>query len=328
MGERANLVVVRDGDWRLYYDHWCAIRLDVELFWGPVQASAFVEQREALEDRGDWLDEVWCEGGAVIDHDRRVLLWFGGEDVMDDIPRRRALLGLMAPRWAGWEVRWAAAGIVELGAHLEIPAEKFLVEREADKAMAFQLWTDYPEYNDILLTVRERGAVTVTRVYGDQESLELGESRLEEILAFPRSPALDWSGDMPRGGLHLDLDGRGLDYWFAQPAEELDRRVARAWPGWRCRNLGDRYEEHLRLAEPADICLPRRDTADLQRAVIDRIRRACHQARTNPARELLSRLEQGGLVSPWTDESRGSVGAEIEKLRVLDEIQRPEGSDE
>jgi len=26
MGQRANLVIVRQQDWRLYYDHWCAKR--------------------------------------------------------------------------------------------------------------------------------------------------------------------------------------------------------------------------------------------------------------------------------------------------------------
>jgi hypothetical protein len=31
MEQRANLVVVNDGDWQLYYDHWCANRLDIEL---------------------------------------------------------------------------------------------------------------------------------------------------------------------------------------------------------------------------------------------------------------------------------------------------------
>lgn len=106
MGQRANLVIVRRGDWRLYYDHWCANRLDIELFWGPRLAAELIEQRAPLDDRQGWLDEVWCEGAAVLDEDRQVLLWFGGEDVLYDIPLRRAFLELMRCQWPGWEVRW------------------------------------------------------------------------------------------------------------------------------------------------------------------------------------------------------------------------------
>ena len=101
MGQRANLVIYKNRDWSLYYDHWCANRLDIELFWGPESATEFVKQRSPLDDRDDWLDEVWCEGGALIDHDSQLLLWFGGEDIIYDIPLRRAFLELMTYRWKG-----------------------------------------------------------------------------------------------------------------------------------------------------------------------------------------------------------------------------------
>ena len=54
MGQHANLVIVRGGARRLYYDHWCANRLDVELFWGPALAVEFIEQREALAEASAW----------------------------------------------------------------------------------------------------------------------------------------------------------------------------------------------------------------------------------------------------------------------------------
>jgi len=80
MGQRANLVIVRRQDWRLYYDHWRPNRLDIELFWGPRLAAEFIEQREPDSDLDGWLDEVWCEGAAILDEDRKALLWYGGED--------------------------------------------------------------------------------------------------------------------------------------------------------------------------------------------------------------------------------------------------------
>jgi len=104
MGQRANLIVGQQGRWRLYYDHWCANRLDVELFWGPEPARRFIEQFDAV-DESRWLDEVWCEGAAVPDLDDRVLVFFGGEDIIGDITLRRTHLSLMRDMWPGWQIK-------------------------------------------------------------------------------------------------------------------------------------------------------------------------------------------------------------------------------
>jgi hypothetical protein len=67
MGQRANLLIIESGRGTLYYDHWCANRLDDELFWGPEEALHFIRQRDPIGADG-WLDEVWCEGAAVVRH--------------------------------------------------------------------------------------------------------------------------------------------------------------------------------------------------------------------------------------------------------------------
>ena len=33
VGQRANLIVIREDGWQIYHDHWRANRLDVELVW-------------------------------------------------------------------------------------------------------------------------------------------------------------------------------------------------------------------------------------------------------------------------------------------------------
>ncbi len=309
------------GEWRLFYDHWCANRLDIELFWGPEEARAYIEQRQPVDDRDDWLDAVWCEGAALLDCDSRQLLWFGGEEILGDVPLRRAFLALMASRWRGWEIEWAAGGIVEIGGRLGFPAKKFLDDRRPDPDRKYRAMVEYPEDNNILLTIRQRGRTTATRVYGDEESIEVGSSQLSDLLALPREEALEWRGRSPIGGLHLDVDERALFYWHANPTEGLETRVTEVWPGWRCRNLVDWYEVHLSLADGASISLPRRSVESLQRSLIESLRRNATVAAANPARKLLSRLE-GGAVNPWTDEARGSVGAESRKLRILDELER------
>lgn len=319
MGQRANLVIVRNGEWSLYYDHWCANRLDVDLFWGPEMATAFVEEREPLADRNDWLDEVWCEGGAVIDHDRQVLLWFGAEDISYDVGLRRAFMPLMQRQWPGWEIRWATGAVAELGGYLGIPVSKFLDQEERGRSAGFGQVPETPDENDTLLTVRQDGRTTVTRFYGGENATELGRSHLPTLLSFPREPALEWTGEMAMGGLHIDLDERTMFCWRARPAVAVHEHLCRSWPGWRTEWLADRYEEHLRLVS-AQVRFPNRDIAELQRERLGHLRRLCNYEPSNPAREIASMIGATEL-SPWTDETRGSVGSEAEKLQRLDELE-------
>lgn len=319
MGQRANLVIVRNGDWRLFYDHWCANRLDVELFWGPELASSFIEQREPLADRDGWLDEVWCEGGAILDWDARVLTWFGGEDITCDVPLRRVFFELMQRQWPGWQLRWATGAIVELGAYLHLPAEKFLVNR-GDQSGEFKVLTEYPEDNDTLLTVRRSGRTAVARIYGDEDALAAGSAQLPTLLGVATEASLVWTGNMPIGGLHIDVDARSLHYWRANPTCAMGERVASAWPGWRAESLGDRFEAHLELAQ-ADCRLPHRPASELQREILDHLRRCCTHDGRNPAREIAATIG-ATKISPWTDEVRGSVGDEPYKLGVLDALER------
>src|SRR5688572_33088903 len=114
MGHRANLIVIDGGQRELYYSHWAANRLDCDLFWGPAIATAFARRQRSEADGAELLDEVWAEGGAIIDHATRTLCWYGGQRASYDIPYRRVLLRMMRELWPGWTVRWAAQGIFDL----------------------------------------------------------------------------------------------------------------------------------------------------------------------------------------------------------------------
>jgi hypothetical protein len=318
MGQRANLVIVRRHTWRLYYDHWCANRLDIELFWGPRLAADFIEQREPLSDCNDWLDEVWCEGAAILDEDRKSLVRYGGEDIEYDIPLRRAFLDLMKCQWQGWEIRWAAGGIVEVGGYLGLPADKFLVDTDLEEG--FTVLTEHPEANDTLLTVRRQGQRLAARIYGDEEALELGQSQLTMLLQAEREPSLVWTGNMPTGGLHIDVDAQSLSYWQAKPAAGIEARVRRGWSEWQTEWLEDRFEEHLRIAS-MDIQLPHQNGSDLQRSVLHHLRNSCTHLASPPARRISAAMFKSAQVNPWTDVNRSSTGSEAEKLRLLDSLE-------
>ena len=49
---------------RLFYSHWAAKNVETDLFWGAEQAERFILAQTPCQE---WLDDVWCEGGAVLD---------------------------------------------------------------------------------------------------------------------------------------------------------------------------------------------------------------------------------------------------------------------
>ena len=94
MGQRAVLIIAENEKYEIYYDHWCANTLDSYLFWGPEEAVSFIRKHDP--EKGYWLNDVWCEGAVLVDLDKKKLLFFGGEDIIYEIPLGRGYLELLA----------------------------------------------------------------------------------------------------------------------------------------------------------------------------------------------------------------------------------------
>lgn len=121
MGNRANFVVVKSQDWRLYYSHWAGGRILDGLIGGPAFALRYAQTlRPCPKDQ--WVDPVWADGGAVVDLDRSRLLFFGDE-LMVAMAERRALMGVLAAVWPGYGIGWAYDGTIELAGYVgaELP---------------------------------------------------------------------------------------------------------------------------------------------------------------------------------------------------------------
>src|ERR1700743_2655913 len=105
MGQCANLIVISNGQADVYYTHHRANTLDQDLFWGPQYALGFIRAQRQVTPN-DLLNELWAQGGAVMDLDQKRLIWFGGEDVSCWLPLRRVHVDLMGRLWQGWTVEW------------------------------------------------------------------------------------------------------------------------------------------------------------------------------------------------------------------------------
>jgi len=116
MGNRANFVIVKDQDWQLYYSHWGGCRILDALIGGPELALRYAASLRRCE-KNDWCDPSWADGGAVVDLDRRRVLFFG-EPLMVSMNERRALMDVLATVWPDYEICWAYDGTEELAGYV------------------------------------------------------------------------------------------------------------------------------------------------------------------------------------------------------------------
>lgn len=98
MGCRANYVEIRDGSFFTFqYSHWGADN--------TCRLLASGNLRDPLEEEDDrprgWLDDVFAEGGYLVDHDRKLILYFGHADLEDYDVQAATLV----------ELEWSTKGV-------------------------------------------------------------------------------------------------------------------------------------------------------------------------------------------------------------------------
>ena len=86
------------------------------LIGGPELALRYAASLGRCE-KNEWCDPTWADGGAVVDLDRRRVLFFG-EPLMVEMNERRALMEVLATVWSGYEIGWAYDGTEELAGYV------------------------------------------------------------------------------------------------------------------------------------------------------------------------------------------------------------------
>jgi hypothetical protein len=109
MGARVNYVLIEGGVISVYYSKWGAMEVPAVVIDGPEATRAYIRDEGPTTD--SLLDDIWAEGGILLDLDRRALLFFGGENITFAPSWQRILLHMMRRVWQGWSVAWAARGL-------------------------------------------------------------------------------------------------------------------------------------------------------------------------------------------------------------------------
>ena len=269
MGQRANYALVTATGYHLYYSHSGANVIDLDLFWGPEAARDFISSQTPTQD---WLDQRWCEGGAVLDSTQRRLLLFGGEDVKYDPFLHSVYLRLLECAWPGWDTGWAYQGIVDMARYLGVPDSVVSVP---------ELRSHHRSSNPRLTRAHDPWCHTLVRLDKSWYALE---NDLPEILQSGPGVVAQLrrlSGpclvgpDPPQATLNIDENHKRVSYWHPRDLPFLPDLAGAVWPGWQ---LNFDREAAYRLLQEAGDLIPRRSereyvddlTARLLRQIGDR----------------------------------------------------------
>lgn len=235
MGNRANFVIVQDQDWQLYYSHWAGCRILDALIGGPALALRYAQSLRRCA-KNEWTDPVWADGGAVVDLDRRRLLFFG-EELMVTMNERRALMSALAAIWPDYAIGWAYDGTAELagyvGAELRFPAW--------DDEPPLELARDRNALCHLVSVADAAGQVRMWPLRWDLSPAWHGPALLDKLPG--RGVRRLTLGTIPLGGVHIDVARKTLGAWQIADAMGIFQALPGLWKGWQTECWEDRFEE-------------------------------------------------------------------------------------
>lgn len=238
MGNRANMVIVENGRWDLFYSHWAGSRMLDALAFGPEHAMRYIRALEPPHDLR-WTDPDWADGGTIVDLDRRRLLFFG-EELAASMPERRAMFDVLRVMWSEYSIGWAYGGTDEL----------------VDYLGADRHWSLGRPGVRLERVGQSRGLCHLVSVLDAEGEVRLWQLKWGYSAAW-QGPAmlntLPYKGVkklrrtmIPESGVHIDVEKQTVGVWTTWESRGLFDSMPERWPGWRTECWEDRYEEHVR----------------------------------------------------------------------------------
>jgi hypothetical protein len=294
MGNRANIVIVKEQDWQLYYSHWAGGRILDALIGGPELALRYAQSlRQSPKDQ--WVDQLWADGGAVVDFDCRRVLFFG-DALMVEMPERRALMSVLSAMWPDYAIGWAYDGTAELAGYVAAEVRAHTWDMSEPR-----LAQDLNALCHLVSVVDAAGQLRMWPVYWDLSQAWQGPAVLRKLPGRGvRSLKL---GKIPEGGLHIEVSAKTVGVWQTADTMGIFQALPEIWRGWRTERWDDRFEEQALRCKGA-LRLPALDLVAGADSAHSRIRSRVFQSfpdspagQISKVADLLGPIEPGLVVS-------------------------------
>lgn len=204
MGLRAEITVIEHGKQQTYSTQRGGQSLHLDLLSG---ASPALRIATAQQPDANWISGLTA--GAVIDIDKRMLLWYS--NACEEHVLRTAVFETMDITWPDWFIHWAAHRYTDLKQYCAGQWPKcaiIFVRKQGQKGTLYMPAADLADL------------------------LEQGPALLQEI---PRWPHTNRLATIPRDWVMLDVPCRSATVWTTYGESSSDfPAIFRRWPGWEC----------------------------------------------------------------------------------------------
>jgi hypothetical protein len=217
-----------------------------------------------------WVDPIWADGGALVDLDRRRVLFFGDE-LMVEMAERRAMMGALAAVWPDYAIGWAYDGTAELAGYVgaELPPHTWDIRPELRPAR------DRNALCHLVSLVDAAGQVRLWPLCWHLSKAWHGPALMERLPGRGvRSLTL---GKIPEGGLHIDIRRKTLGAWQTADTMGVFQALPDLWSGWHTECWDDRFEEQALQCKGA-LRIPELDLAAGVDSALEWIRRRVFQS--------------------------------------------------
>lgn len=299
MSVRGNAFVVLNGQVTLWYDKWAAEDLPRRLNAGP---ALFLDRLYGWSLDDAPMNDVWCEGAALIDIDRRRLRWFGGSSINRRPWGRRVVSALLPLVWRGWSVAFECEGqsglvrdMVALGLPIALGPPD---DNDSDlTAIDFEIVDDALRATHTV-TVLGRGVVglRLPRIRSGSplhctiaSVLAQGETAIDKLSSAPTLASMPHEERLGGGAL-IDPASRQIRIWHETQAPDARAPIEQSLPGWDVGWLDGGYVAQLQATneDPWPHCI------DPGAAFVDLI----GDFEEGDARPLGTRLVMNGFAPP------------------------------
>jgi hypothetical protein len=231
MAHWCNVVLKKAAAAEVRSSRWAALDLALRLLGGPedlAKWSAGWSREDGL------LDNVSCEGVALVDFDDRRLLVHAGRSIQFVLPVRLAYLDRLRRAWPQWTVDWADAGVIDAARHLGWDSAPLDLTplRAAGKA---ELGAPSPDGAFTWITLADGEAHDYPFAPEPGPLLLVGPELLDVCRGRATHP-------LPRedrlgGGLLLRPSARRLGWWSTGRLHPTDAQTEAAWREWTVERL-------------------------------------------------------------------------------------------
>ncbi len=222
------------------------------LIGGPELALRYAQSlRQCTKDQ--WVDPVWADGGAVVDLDRRRVLFFG-EGLMVEMAERRALMNVLAAVWPDYAICWAYDGTAELAGYVGAQ----LRPHSWDKRPTLRLSRERNALCHLVSVVDDAGQIRMWPLWWHLSKAWHGPALIDQLPG--RGVRRLTLGKIPEGGVHIDVPRKMVGAWQTADTMGIFQALPYLWRGWQTECWEDRFEEQAARCKGA-LRLPPLDLA-------------------------------------------------------------------